>query len=212
MFIFFSVGMIITTLVISLFIQILGQPFLKWPIYQVSLFYTKKIIDQNHWWHKVPDQPIYIGALPLLEENHHSLLKDLNVTHVLSILEPFELEDSFIASPVKPGDWDALGIHATRLDAEDFKPVSQETLYKAVQSLNLILEHSKSTVYIHCKAGRGRSASILLTYLSLHRKNFTFEENYTFLQSIRPAINLRDDQKNAVLTYLWNHQSLIDHV
>lgn len=196
--------MIVTALLVGILIQILSHPLLKWPVYQVSLIYTKQTIPPEDWWHKVPGYDIYIGALPLKEEEHHLRLKKLNVTHIVRLLEPFEEEDSLFSQPVKKEDWLSLGITALTLDSEDFKPLDQETFDDGFWLLDLLTQDSSNTVYLHCKAGRGRSASLLLAFICLKRRNHTFEENYAFLKSIRPTINLRDDQKNAVLTFIYN--------
>lgn len=198
--------MIFLSLLIGLVIQILSHPLLKWPVYQVSLFYTKLTIPKEEWWNRVPGHRIIIGALPLLEEEHHLKLKRLGVTNVVGLLEPFELEDSLFTQPVKRENWTSLGITSDYMETEDFKSLSQQTLDKTYWLLVEILENPDALVYIHCKAGRGRSAAALLTYLSLVRKSVTFEENYAYLKSIRSAINLRDDQKNAVLNFIYDFQ------
>ena len=55
--------------------------------------------------------------------------------------------------------------------------------------------------YIHCKAGRGRSATLLLCYMKTRSKRYNFsskETAYTYLKTLRPHINLNKDQMLAL--------------
>ncbi|KAH0855139.1 hypothetical protein HID58_020461 [Brassica napus] len=45
------------------------------------------------------------------------------------------------------------------------------------------------TTYVHCKAGRGRSTTVVICYLVQH-KHMTPEEAYAYVKSIRPRVKL----------------------
>ncbi|KAL2903119.1 putative dual specificity protein phosphatase DSP8 [Bienertia sinuspersici] len=57
--------------------------------------------------------------------------------------------------------------------------------------------------YVHCKAGRGRSTTIVLCYLVQH-KQMTPEDAYNYVRSIRPRVQLASAQWQAVKDY-YNH-------
>ncbi|KAL2903129.1 putative dual specificity protein phosphatase DSP8 [Bienertia sinuspersici] len=57
--------------------------------------------------------------------------------------------------------------------------------------------------YVHCKAGRGRSTTIVLCYLMQH-KQMTPEDAYSYVRSIRPRVQLASAQWQAVKDY-YNH-------
>lgn len=56
------------------------------------------------------------------------------------------------------------------------------------------------TTYVHCKAGRGRSTTIVLCYLVKH-KDMTPEAAYDYVRSIRPRVLLAPSQWQAVQEY-----------
>ncbi|KAH9733359.1 phosphatidylglycerophosphate phosphatase PTPMT1 [Citrus sinensis] len=56
------------------------------------------------------------------------------------------------------------------------------------------------TTYVHCKAGRGRSTTIVLCYLVEHRQ-MAPEAAYEYVRSIRPRVLLASSQWQAVQDY-----------
>uniref|UniRef100_A0A2P2IP15 Tyrosine specific protein phosphatases domain-containing protein n=1 Tax=Rhizophora mucronata TaxID=61149 RepID=A0A2P2IP15_RHIMU len=54
--------------------------------------------------------------------------------------------------------------------------------------------------YVHCKAGRGRSTTIVLCYLVEH-KDMTPNAAYNYVRSIRPRVLLASSQWQAVKDY-----------
>ena len=69
-------------------------------MYDLSLIYN--LIKCNFplrripWWHKISDQ-IYLGALPF--QSHVPAFKKIGITSVLSLVENFERDNSFVARP-----------------------------------------------------------------------------------------------------------------
>ncbi|KAL6005096.1 hypothetical protein ACLOJK_005657 [Asimina triloba] len=59
--------------------------------------------------------------------------------------------------------------------------------------------HGKMT-YVHCKAGRGRSTTIVLCYLVQH-KGMTPAAAYDYVRLIRPRVRLASSQWQAVQDY-----------
>lgn len=172
---------------------LLGIRMRKQMIYEISLIYT--IFGGNPWWTEINDN-IILGAIPL--EHQLETLKELGVTHVITLLEPFELEPG-IVNPIQPEQWNGAGIHHTHIEAPDFEGVKPDHIDQAVQ---LLKKNPTAKFYIHCKAGRGRSATIVLCHLIKNGSFQTKEETYAFLKKLRPQINLNIHQMAAAQTYL----------
>ncbi len=68
-----------------------------------------------------------------------------------------------------------------------------------------ITNDEKEVIYVHCKAGRGRSATIVVAYLlkyGTEGQTFkNFDEAYGFVKKIRPQINLNKNQQSTILEY-----------
>ncbi|XP_065623196.1 phosphatidylglycerophosphate phosphatase PTPMT1-like [Quercus suber] len=69
-------------------------------------------------------------------------------------------------------------------------------------AVNFIHENASCgrTTYVHCKAGRGRSTTVVICYLVQH-KQMTPEAAYDYVRSIRPRVLLASSQWQAVLEY-----------
>lgn len=172
--------------------------------YEASLAYTK-LNPYSAWWTKIEPFNIYLGALPLLNNGHLDQIIALGVTDVLSMVEDFEMEDGWFNKPVKPSDWEANGIVVKHIQAVDFLPLKAEEIQEGVEYLAQKIQEGH-LVYVHCKAGRGRSATIVICYL-MQYEGLTFEEAYRFVKEQRPHINLNDQQRQAILDYFPNDPS-----
>jgi protein-tyrosine phosphatase len=166
--------------------------------YEASLAYTK-LNPSNAWWTKIAPFNIYLGALPLKNEGHLDDIVALGVTDVLSMVEDFELEDGWFNQPIKRADWEDNGIVVKHIQAIDFLPLKQEEIEEGVEYLNASLQEGR-TVYVHCKAGRGRSASIVISYLMKY-EGLSFDEAFAFVKEQRPHINLNQQQRQAIFDY-----------
>ena len=61
-------------------------------------------------------------------------------------------------------------------------------------------EGAGKTVYVHCKAGKGRSASVVMCYLC-QKHNVSPEEAFKMLKEKRPQIDLGAKQWNLVRNF-----------
>jgi atypical dual specificity phosphatase len=84
----------------------------------------------------------------------------------------------------------------------DFRPPSLTDIQTA---LVFIEQHRQrgEQVYLHCKAGRGRSATIALCYL-IQRYQIPPEQAQSHLQAIRPRI-VHDLWKREVIQAFYQH-------
>ncbi|KAL8114377.1 hypothetical protein AgCh_021297 [Apium graveolens] len=86
-------------------------------------------------------------------------------------------------------------IHEQQQSFSILKPGSGFLLGNFVACLN-----QKRTTYVHCKAGRGRSTTVVICYLVQH-KEMTPDDAYYYVKSIRPRVLLAPAQLQAVHEY-----------
>jgi len=149
-----------------------------------------KVEAEFHWWDRVA-QYILLGAVPF--QSDVPRLKELGVCGVITLNEPYE---TLVPSSLyKSYCIDHLVI-ATRDYC--FAP-SMEAICQAVDFIHRNASLGKTT-YVHCKAGRGRSTTVVICYLVQH-KHMTPEAAYDYVKSIRPRVKLATTQWKAVLEY-----------
>jgi atypical dual specificity phosphatase len=126
---------------------------------------TKKIPWLNQeWWHEIVPG-LVLGGIPLENYNHLQMLKEKGIDAVYAILEDFEANSlTFCSAPVLEKHWKDQGINYYRLSCEDMKAMSLKDLMKAVEWIHQQILMGKK-VYVHCKAGRGRSAMVVAAYM-----------------------------------------------
>ncbi|CAH8264842.1 unnamed protein product [Arabidopsis lyrata] len=149
-----------------------------------------KLETEFRWWDRVAEF-ILLGAVPFPSDVPQ--LKELGVCGVITLNEPYE---TLVPSSLyKSYCIDHLVI-ATRDYC--FAP-SMEAICQAVEFIHRNASLGKTT-YVHCKAGRGRSTTIVICYLVQH-KNMTPEAAYAYVRSIRPRVLLAAAQWKAVVEY-----------
>ncbi|XP_048339877.1 phosphatidylglycerophosphatase and protein-tyrosine phosphatase 1 isoform X2 [Sphaerodactylus townsendi] len=100
-------------------------------------------------------------------------------------------------------EWKAMGVECLRLSTVDLIGVpSLENLQKGVQ---FVLKHREcgNSVYVHCKAGRSRSATMVAAYLiQLHQ--WTPQEAIDTIAKIRPHIIIHQKQVQLLENFYRN--------
>ncbi|XP_010474839.1 PREDICTED: putative dual specificity protein phosphatase DSP8 [Camelina sativa] len=160
-----------------------------------ALFYPTLIYNllrnmlqsEFRWWDQV-DEYVLLGAVPF--PTHVPLLKELGVYGVITLNEPFE---TLVPSSL----YHAHGIKHLVIPTRDY--LFAPSITDICQAVNFIHENASSgkTTYVHCKAGRGRSTTIVLCYLVKYR-DMTPECAYEYIRSIRPRVLLASAQWKAV--------------
>lgn len=139
------------------------------------------------WWDRV-DQYVLLGAVPFSSDVPR--LKALGVRGVVTLNEPYE-------TLVPTSLYQAYGINHLEIPTRDylFAP-SLEHICRAVDFMHRNEMQGGST-YVHCKAGRGRSTTIVLCFLIKYR-NMTPEAALDHARSVRPRVLLAPAQWQAV--------------
>ena len=117
---------------------------------------------------------------------------------VVSVVERCELEkDSFLGvSTVTPDQWKRAGMEHLLVEMQDFtanlnnKEEAITALFKMKKAID-----SGNSVYVHCKAGRSRSAMLCAIYLAAFVINPETKKNYTLPEAIQTIKNARKQTK-----------------
>lgn len=150
-------------------------------------------LNVRPWYNRVDDRVI-IGALPWISIKDE-LIETENVRRVVSMNENFELRwlKRWVASK---DNWSTSNVDFLQLQTQDiFETPSQDKLKLGVDFI--MSSPEQYTVYVHCKAGRTRSATLVCCYL-MKRNNWTPNQAYELLALKRPQLALHKPQWRAL--------------
>ncbi|KDO15934.1 hypothetical protein SPRG_18529 [Saprolegnia parasitica CBS 223.65] len=156
-------------------------------MFHVSLGYNlaMKVLANRSWWSRIDDH-ILLGALPLVDRGHHLLLQREGVAAVVTMNEPFEMRPTRLGRPVTPDDWRELGIAQHVAATRDFAPPTLDSLISCVAFVAGHVARGE-TVYVHCKAGRGRSTIVVAAYF-MQAHDWSIDQALDFIKQKRPHI------------------------
>ncbi|MCW8131016.1 MAG: dual specificity protein phosphatase family protein [Planctomycetota bacterium] len=154
---------------------------MRWLIARVLFYPTlawnlllKSANPRRRWWDRV-DEHVLIGALPF--EGDVDALHAEGVRAVVNTCEEY-------AGPGKA--YARLGIAQLRIPTVDFTPPALEDIERAVSFMKERAARGES-VLVHCKAGRGRSATVVVCWL-IERAGLTPGAAMDLLAEKRPHV------------------------
>jgi atypical dual specificity phosphatase len=161
-----------------------------------SLVYgaTMEYFGMRTWYTRI-DEHCILGALPM-ERNYKQIIENEKIKAILTLNEDHELYYS-----IPKNEWTRHGINYLQVPIKDYIGVAD--LEQIKQSVDFIKKHKEKNecVYVHCKAGRYRSALIVACYL-ISTKNMKPEQAISFLVTLRPHVILNvKRQLNAMHSY-----------
>jgi len=167
--------------------------------YVSSLAFTRMITKMGvtDKWNKIGELPLYLGMIPL-HNDIDKLINEVKITSVITILEPFELNSSLAGSPITHQEWKSNGVETCIISSPDFKPLPLDIIKTGVFKLEEQLDNGH-TVYIHCKAGVGRSAGLVIA-LFMKKYNLSTIEAIDKIKEYRKIL-INNKQKNALVVY-----------
>ncbi|XP_073999245.1 phosphatidylglycerophosphatase and protein-tyrosine phosphatase 1-like [Rhodnius prolixus] len=153
----------------------------------------EKVTSRN-WYDRI-DETVILGALPFRSMTEQ-LINEENVRGVVSMNEDYEL---YMFSNTS-AEWKSHNVEFLQLSTRDiFEAPCQNKLIQGVQFIKKFSE-SNASVYVHCKAGRTRSATLVGCYL-MSKYGWTPEEAVDFMRKKRAHILLHTIQWEALKTY-----------
>ncbi|XP_055325462.1 phosphatidylglycerophosphatase and protein-tyrosine phosphatase 1 [Sitodiplosis mosellana] len=172
-----------------------------------TLFYNvfMEKVTTRRWYDRIDEHTI-LGALPF-RSMVQQLIEKENVKGVVSMNEDYELQ-LFSNNAEK---WKALNVDFLQLATTDiFESPCQNKLKSGVEFMNRYLPENEKvpglpnensanagTVYVHCKAGRTRSATLVGCYLMM-KNSWNPEQAVSHMRACRPHILLHNKQWEAL--------------
>ncbi len=146
-----------------------------------------RLIPARRWWDHV-DPQVILGALPFTA--HVSRLHKSGVRAVVNTCDEY-------AGPI--AEYTQVGIEQFHMPTPDFTHPDLADVERAVEFVQSHAEQGH-TVYIHCKAGRARSATVALCWLVRHRGLSPEEAQEKLLQE-RPHVKRTVWQRPVVTAF-----------
>lgn len=146
----------------------------------------------RNWWDRI-DETLIVGALPF--EKDVPAMAAAGVTCVVNTCAEY-------GGPVQA--YEASGIRQLRVPTIDFTHPSLDSVNQAVAFIEQQTRDG-GTVYVHCKAGRARSATVAMCWLIQHR-NMTPEQAQALLLEKRPHVNPHVYNRPVVRQFFANYQ------
>jgi atypical dual specificity phosphatase len=133
------------------------------------------------------DEHVLLGAIPVWGDLRR--LRALGVTAVVNLCEEF---------PGQPARLAALGMTQLHLPTLDYHCPSLDDINTALDFIRRRLaDRPGEKIYVHCKAGRGRSAAVALCYLMASR-GLGAADAARLIRQIRPLVRRRLDRLDPV--------------
>ena len=151
-----------------------------------------RVLRVRNWWDRV-DEHVILGALPFAADVPK--LAAEGVRAVVNTCEEY-------AGPVVA--YEAAGIEQLRVPTTDFHPPRLADIEQAVAFMQRHIARGE-TVYVHCKAGRARSATVVLCWL-VATKGMTVEAAQRLLLAKRPHVKRDLDRRPVVMEFAAKHQ------
>ncbi|KAG7534493.1 Protein-tyrosine phosphatase-like [Arabidopsis thaliana x Arabidopsis arenosa] len=146
-----------------------------------------KLQSQFRWWDQI-DEYLLMGAVPFRKDVPR--LKQLGVNGVITLNEPYE---TLVPSSL----YNAYEMEHLVIPTRDY--LFAPSIADITRAVNFIHKNALlgKTTYVHCKAGRGRSTTVVLCYLIEH-KSMTVAAAFEHVRSIRPRVLLHASQRKVV--------------
>ena len=168
----------------------MGKPLRR--LYARSVFYPTlgwnyllgRSLGLRNWWDRI-DPHVMVGAYPFA-----SFVPEMHADGVRAVVNTCEEYGGPIAQ------YQRHGIEQLHIPTTDFTHPRLEDVQRAVEFTQ---RHAQSgnSVYIHCKAGRARSATVALCWLMKYR-GMTMAEGQSALLAARSHVNHRLTERPVV--------------
>jgi atypical dual specificity phosphatase len=149
------------------FARLFFYPTLYWNIL------INRVLKLRAWWNWI-DETVLLGALPVASDA--PAFQKMGITGVINMCEEY---------PGPLAAYTQHGIEQLHLPTIDFVPPSDADVRRGVDFIEAHRARG-GKVYVHCKAGRGRSATVVLCYLIA--RGHSLEGGAQLMREKRPQI------------------------
>ena len=112
---------------------------------------------------------LFLGALPnQLGHDGETLREVEEIRAVLSVNQGFERQPVGLSVPYGAREWTELSVDYKEIDAPDHYPLEIDAMHEAADFIHEQLQQGNN-VYVHCRAGVGRSAMAVAAYLMKYK-------------------------------------------
>ncbi len=136
-----------------------------------------RVLRRRNWWDSI-DSQIILGALPFARDV--PAMAELGVRGVVNTCEEY-------VGPTKA--YARFGIEQHHMPTIDFTHPKFQDVCQAVEFIEQHAAKSQS-IYIHCKAGRARSATVAMCWL-IKSQQISAAQAQTWLLDKRPHVNAK---------------------
>lgn len=162
--------------------RLLFRPTLYW-----TLLKTRGLKTEEHW--TAIDETLILGALPTKRELAE--FESLDVGGVINMCAEWKGHTS---------RYSRSGIEQLHLPTPDYTSPDLNAVRCGVDFITRFAEQGRR-VYCHCKAGRGRSATIALAWL-MHSQLLAGNAAEQFLITCRPQVNRHLSRRQVLLDFM----------
>ncbi|MBS0627924.1 MAG: dual specificity protein phosphatase family protein, partial [Verrucomicrobia bacterium] len=147
-----------------------------------------------------PKGKIFLGTLPnKLSSKMRNWFNTDTKKHVLSILEDWEKKPVGFSVPWSKKELEDANITVHNIDRKDHSLLSIEELNKAADTIYDAISKGED-IYVHCKAGQGRSPVAVAAYL-IKYENLNVTQAINLIKKARPITTI-EKRKDCLLEFL----------
>lgn len=163
---------------------------------------TRFSYDEIAWEGKPDPGRIFLGPMPnrmSIKNSPEAIAQREHLNAVLSINAPGSIDEKgergcyglMLASA--PTDWQQQSVSYAEIDLPDHTPLSIDELDAAADYIHSIVKNG-GNIYVHCKAGRSRSAMAVAAYM-IKYGHLKTGEAVSILRSCRPLSKAHKKEK-----------------
>ena len=147
-----------------------------WPTLMWTILLHNAMPDKRRWYDRV-DARVIIGALPL-KRQLEMLARVERVTGIINFCDEF----------AGHSEYERIGMRQLRLPTLDYCSPTAQQLESGLDFIRR--QPPGGSVYVHCKAGRGRAGTMLMAYL-IDDKGMNPQQAQAALSTARPHVSPR---------------------
>lgn len=152
-----------------------------------------RVLKIRNWWDAV-DQDVVLGAYPFARDVKQ--LSEIGIGAVVNTCQEYQ-------GPVT--EYEKYGIQQLRIPTTDFTHPTLQSIERAVDFMERSIQQGKR-VYVHCKAGRARSATVVACWLIKHR-GMTADQAQAQMLQARSHVNPHIAQRAVVRQFERKYRS-----